>query len=525
MDASSRDWSRARILRYDQGPPSRDSRLCLLWPAWAYRVTAPVLEQRGLDLFQRVTLALCQADIRQPDRIGELVGLKATLCAHILDRAVADGNLTRRYDLTEKGQQALRTGASVEAAEWQVCYVFVDPFTGELWPRTVDQLREAYVMRTDPGGAELQLGTPGRSDRADARRILPPDRPPQRPTAARVVEAASADRVARRVNQVRDYEREVGLAPAAVPAGLMENGAATVADHFPELSRVAFLSEPEAVFLLGFLQVVGEDGETVDALTAHDPFGLGTSDLFHSLVYRFGRDDGALDEEIKGRISAQLAGVRDRYRQADMELRGVLERRLADEFGPEIRRDRDAFGLMLELDLAMQSPERDEAIERVAHTALRLYEILLRRMLILFPLHPDTLQSFAGAAPLVRRAMLEKAAQGLGFHSVASLYVEVDKRDLRKANGDPSKSFVKAMLPLSVLAAASQNSHPLRAMTATQPDLPVTLRTLNDLRNRAAHAGRDATNPHDTTWCREAAAAAVRGLLLTPETPTERTPV
>lgn len=524
MDTLGREWASARILRYDRRPPGGDSRVCLLWPAWAYRVTSPVLERRGLDLFERVTLALCQAGIRQPDRISELVGLKTPLCAHILDRAINSGHLDSRYDVTAQGREALRSGSSATTAEWQVCYVFEDPFTGDLWPRTVDQLREAHVLRADAASAELELGTAGRSDRAVARRVHPPGRRPQRPSAARVVEAASADRTARRVHQVRRYEQEVGLAPAAVPDGLGGvRGAGPLPEQYPELDRVAFLAEPTPVYLAGFLRISGDDeSDTAEAWAANDPFGLGTGDVFQSLVYRFGRAEGSLDEEINTRVLAQLTVARDRYQQADQELRAALERQLAHEFGPAVRGNRNAFDLMLEVDLAIQLANRDEAIERAAHTALRLYEVLFSQMLVAYPLRRDQFDSFLHSRPL-RRAMLEQSAQGLGFQHVTALYANVRDDELTRTFDDPSHGFVKAMFPLALLAAPNHDDHPLRRMAAEQPDLPVTLTTLNALRNRAAHAGRDAANPYDTGWCREAAASATRALLSLPDPRAERT--
>ncbi|MFH8490289.1 hypothetical protein [Streptomyces longisporoflavus] len=523
MATSAADWSRARVLSYDRREPG-DGRLCLLWPAWAYRVTAPVLKHRGLDLFERVVLGLCQAGVRRPDRMGALIELDARLCAHILDRAVDAGHLNERHELTDQGRQALRTGSTAESPEWQVCHVFEDPFSGELWPRTTDSLREAHVLRHHGEGVELQLGTAGKSDRASARRVRPPDRPPQRPNAARVVAAASEDRDARRVFKVRQYERRSGLDPVAAPEGLMgSRGPGGIPENLPELNRVAFLNDPEPVYLVGFLEVSGDaDTETAEAWTAYDPFGLGPSDFFQSLVYRFGREDGTLDEEIQVRAAAELAAASARYIQADQGLRDLLEERLAHDFGPEIRSDRDAFDLMLELDIAVESTNRDESMERIVHTALRLYEVLFRRMMVAYPVNDGTFRTFKNS-PTLRRAMLEDAAQSVGFHGVTRLYSGVRDGELDGSYRKPEEGFLKAMFPLSLLAAKEHADHPLRPMAVEQPDLPLTLTVLNPLRNRGAHAGRDATNPHDAQWCRDAAACAVRALLRLPHPRTERT--
>src|SRR4051794_16836742 len=95
-------WRRARILAYDR-QPAGDGRIGLLWPAWAYRVTAPVMPRRGLDVFERVILSLCRAGVRQPKAIGELVELHPRLCSYILDRAVELGHLDTAFAPTEAG--------------------------------------------------------------------------------------------------------------------------------------------------------------------------------------------------------------------------------------------------------------------------------------------------------------------------------------------------------------------------------------------------------------------------------------
>src|SRR5215468_2310027 len=100
-----------RILQFSRRPRS-ERRICVLWPAWTYRVIAPALQERGLDLFERAVLALCRAGVRQPDRIGGLLGLDPRLCAHIVDRAQATGLLDDQRGPTAGGLQALGTGST-----------------------------------------------------------------------------------------------------------------------------------------------------------------------------------------------------------------------------------------------------------------------------------------------------------------------------------------------------------------------------------------------------------------------------
>ncbi|MEU8001134.1 hypothetical protein AB0B66_08250 [Catellatospora sp. NPDC049111] len=523
MESSSPEWGRARVLSYASPLPA-DTRFSVLWPAWAYRVTAPVLKQRGLDVFERVVLALCETGMRQPGEIGKMIKLDARLCAHIMEQSMASGRLNARSEVTETGREALRTGVSALTPEWQVCYVFEDPFTGDVWPRVVENLNEAYVVGVAGEGVELELATAGRSDRARARRVRPPHRAPVRPSPARVVEAASASRAAHEHFRMAEFERRAGLRAMSIAPQEVAQPRASEFPDSPELLRVAFLNDPVPVYLLGFIEVRGNDSaiETAEAWTAHDPFGLGPSEFFQSLVFRFGRADGSLDAQVQARTKAEIAQASNRYQTADRELRALLELNLVQEFGQQIRDDEDAFDLMIELEMAVAGTARDEAVERIAHTALRLYEVLFKRLLRMYPLSPALFDSYMGNLQL-RRALLEKAAQSIGFHQVTTFYTGVKDQELRKTQESSERAFVKAMCVLSLLAATEYPDHPLRAMAQQQPDLPVVIATLNQLRNRGAHASRDATNPHDTDWCRQAAACATTALTRLPQPRHERT--
>ena len=158
-----------RIIQLCPAPPRREERVCVIFPAWAHRVTAPILPRRGIDLFERVVLGLCQAGIREPDRIAARINLHARLCSHIIDQAIYHRLLDRQRELTEEGRRALRTGSVAEETSWSVRYVLQSPETGgDLWPRTAERLVDAHVIWRAPGKARLQLGTPGRPDSAEA---------------------------------------------------------------------------------------------------------------------------------------------------------------------------------------------------------------------------------------------------------------------------------------------------------------------------------------------------------------------
>jgi hypothetical protein len=514
---------KARIVQFTTVRKS-DHRICLLWPAWAYRVTAPVLQLRGLDLFERVVLGLCRAGVREPDRIAQLVNLHPRLCAHLLDSASDAGHLDLHRGLTELGRQVLRTGTASEPPEWHVRYVFRDPYTGTLWPRTTDRMADAYLRQAKDDQVELQLGSAGDPDHAWVARTPPPPVPAQLPSSAQVVAAASRDRADRRVHRVREYERREHLAPTPVPDELHAAG------EPPELHRVAFIEEPEPVYLVAFVTTAVDQR---DGWVAYDPFGVGESRMLADLVARFGRTGGQIEEEIARRLEQEVAGVATRYQQVRGELRQLIERKLVHEFGQEIRADRDALDLMLELDHhftsagldrpeVAESGDVNEPLERVAEASLRLFEVWFRRLVAAYPPPEPQFRSFCRSLPL-RRVIAAQAAQAVGLDAVPTMFTGVNEDELNRTLHDPSEGFIKAVATLSLLAAHHNPDHPLRRLAAHRPDLLTAVNVLNQLRNGSVHGKRHTGNPYNGPWCRDLAVEAVRELLRLPDPRRERT--
>ncbi|GLY24434.1 hypothetical protein [Micromonospora sp. NBRC 101691] len=509
----------ARVVQCAAAPRRSAHRLGVLWPAWAYRITAPILQKRGLDLFERAVLGLCQAGVRSPEGIGELLGLDIRLCAHILDRATTAGHLDRHREPTEQGRESLRTGSVIESPEWRVFYVFQDPFTNELWPRTVEQLEDAYVLLSRDDEVLLQLGTAGKDDRLRARRIVPPDGVPPKPSVAQVLGAVSTDHADRRVEQVREFERAQGLEPVAVPEETLlgSRGPGAFGGAASDIHRISFVAEEEPVFLVCFVEAnAAGAGSHAEGWVAHDPFGVGHSDLLRTLIDRYAPDDSQIDEDIRQRVEAEVERAGRRLREAEHEARGPLEVRMVHDLGPAIRDHRAAYDLMMGVEIAVARGDRVDAIDHVMLATQKLYEELFRRMAVAYPLPRKTEAEFTKSLR-VRRAGLEKAAQVVGFHTLPGLY----NRDL--GSGAP-KPYVKDLVPYCLLAAASSAhpGHPLRRMAQRRPDLLEALELLNPLRNRASHAAPDPTSVQDARWCRRVALEAARELINLPEVEPER---
>ncbi|MGI5232548.1 hypothetical protein [Actinoallomurus sp. CA-142502] len=508
----------ARVVQFTAPGIPRDRRVCVVFPSWAHRVTAPVMPRRGIDLFERVILGLSQAGVREPAQIAARINLHVRLCAYIIEQAIQRKLLDERRELTPLGRQALRTGSVAEETTWSVRYVFQSPEeTGELWPRTADALINAYVLRRTSRNVRLQLGTPGHPDVIEAAIIAPPSpesaerRPrPGRPTVAQIVEVARLDRAAREAEKVRAFERREGLASAVAPedggASGVPRTASAVAES-PELHRVAFVDDPEPVLVVGFAEI-GADG----ALVPHDPFGVGSNAMFRELLEHGIR----VDEDFAGRVQRaarqETADVRRRFNSVEADARALIESALTTEFGREIREHGDALGLMVEVDLALWRGDQPDALERVAQASYRLHEEYFRRLAVAYPPGPDRLSTATRSAELAK-ALIVEAGNRSGFDTVPELFAKITDNAVKGVRRGQGHLFLKEAAPLCLVAAHDDPDHPLRGIAAERPDLLTALATLNQLRNRVAHGGRDAPATQDAQWCRELAAIAAYGLI------------
>ncbi|MEV5711841.1 hypothetical protein [Actinoallomurus sp. NPDC052274] len=509
-----------RVVQFTAPDIRRDGRLCVVFPAWAHRVTAPVMPRRGIDLFERVILGLSQAGVREPERIAARTNLHVRLCAYIVEQATQRKLLDKQGELTLLGRQALRTGSVAEETTWSVRYVFQSPEeTGELWPRTADALIDAYVLRRTSQNVRLQLGTPGHPDVIDAVIIKPPPTSPEsaqrrsylgRPTIAQIVEVARLDRVAREAERVRAFERRERLASVAAPEDASASGVprtASAVAEAPELHRVAFVDDPEPVLIVGFAEI-GADG----ALIPHDPFGAGSNAMFRELLEHGIRVNEDLADRVQRAARQETADVQRRFNEAEADARALIESKLTTEFGREIRGHGDAFGLMIEVDLALLRGSQPDALERVAQASYRLHEEYFRRLAVAYPPRPDRLLATARSAELAK-ALIVEAGNRIGFDTVPELFTRLSNDAVNGVRRRQGNLYLKDAAPLCVVAAHDDGDHPLRRMAAERPDLLTALATLGRLRNRGAHGGRDAPATRDAQWCRELAAIAARGLI------------
>ena len=190
----------------------------ILWPAWAYRVVAPRVRDRQLNMFQRAVLGLCRTGQHDFASIGEKLAIHPDLAAFILVELTDLGYVDGDGLATEPGFRVLSEDA-MDVHDMVAGYIFQDPWNGELWPRFVEQLDYCDLEYDESGFPRLLLGSTGKPWRQGAFMVLPTNSPgPTQPSPAKVVSAVSRHRKGMRyADNLTDWDDDFGQPGAALP--------------------------------------------------------------------------------------------------------------------------------------------------------------------------------------------------------------------------------------------------------------------------------------------------------------------
>ncbi|MEU4408852.1 hypothetical protein AB0F88_30410 [Streptosporangium sp. NPDC023963] len=514
----------------------KDRRIHVTVPAWAYRVTAPLVPRRGLDLFQRVVLGLCETGVRTPQGVSELTGLHARLCAYIIDTAKRDDLLDRGGEPTERGRVALRTGAVDEDTEWAVRYVFHDPATGDLWPRTAERLPDVYVVHREADDVVMDLGTAGRPAKVPALRMGADGERPGTPHPEQIMEVVRRDRMARINARSQEFARKHHLAALQdmEEEQTVYGGRVATGEPLAELARVALIGEPEPVEILGVIEAAGPDlpGE---GWVAHDPFGVTTNAMFGRLVEHWATSRPELAERLDRLFKAQGEAVGADLKGATKRARAQAKAELVMEFGARVREDAGVLEKLVDLRTASYDGETDQALRMAVWAAFSLFEELFHRLTIAYPMpahHAEPLRRRAaerrrrrrdGPDPLwtapVAKETIRKAAERIGAFEVPYSVLNTGSDTLGELAGEPRPpdgTKIGVLIAATLISAEARDDHPMRRMIAHRSDVLFGYDQLRQMRNGQLHRLGRQSVAEDLKWCKELGEQAASELLELP---------
>lgn len=472
------------------------SRQFLLWPAWAYRVVAPRVRQRKLNVLQRAIMGLCRAGVPRVDSIAEHLSVHTDLVAFILSELGDLGYLDQHGLPTEHGARVLEDD-SFETQEMVAGYVFQDPWSGDLWPRFVESLDYCELEFNEKGFPSVLLGTTGKPRRHRTFTVLPRAQlSPSTPSAAAVVQAVAQHRKGLRFKDADDRDDEA-------LGNFVASGV--------QISRVSFVEEePQAVFLLTYLYVPESDAGATDWY-ACDPFGLGQSVRLRRRVEEVMHDVPGLFGVVNQLVGETLhAGYEDQQRWLEtIQLQAGLEidRRLTVGF-----RTHSAFEQMLELEAARQEmrslgrdcPERK--INEVLRAGVKVLEAVFSSIAVTHPLsdiwkrvYVSRVDRRTGRQHLdqqqdrrIYSATYEGAFRSLGFTApIPDAFLNVKPGQVRSVSEYRESWRLRPLVTATALAAQRDSTHPLARAATRSPEL---ISDINEIANAGGGAGHANAN-------------------------------
>lgn len=477
-----------------------EARQDVLWPAWAYRVVAPKIQPRKLNLIERTILRLAQAGMIRVEEIADLMTLHLDLVSlvhgELKDRALLDA-----FGLpTEDGLRLLRSDETRDE-DLVTGFVFQDTFSGELMPRFVEHLVRSEVEQQENGYPLVIEGTRG-SPREIRPFIVRPGstRALANPTPELVVEAIA--RNARAVKLWRKNKKnheEIG----------------EFRGHDEVVSRVSFIEErPLLVYLLTYLYVP-ESTELALDWYACDPFGMGHSARLRNLINARLATDSALRERVDRLFSkSKLHSLNEHFRYLEAIRQSAphhVELRL-----PGITRSHPSYKQLVRMEEAHQEVELlgsacpDWKVDNFLRESTKVLEDIFGHIESSFPI--DAVGKLVAASPDNRhqsgrkrdqrvdriwlRARLEASFRALGFSErLPSRLATTGADGIAKVARRKDPSTLGAFIVATALVAEANPDHPFATAAREAPDLLGKIARVIDAGAPAGHANSEQVTP------------------------------
>lgn len=478
------------VLYYNPLPKARWSqRQYLLYPVRMYRVVAPRVSSRKVNILEKAVLGMCRAGITEAAKIGHHLDIGKDLTALIISQLADRYYVDSRGNLTQKGQKVLEDETFI-AQEATAGFIFQDPWTGDLFPRFAEREEYAEVRFKDSEFPELILGTTGKPD---YRRPFMPqvkNTIEQQPSPNEIIKAVREhERTLKNVSRIKDDDDDTW-----------------VFEKLPTLDRVSFIDDKPTDLWLATCIYVPEDSSSANVWNVCDPFGLGDSPWLlrqlekHRKHQRIHGLEKLLLNMLGDQRKEQFSNLDDWLTRADGEACLQVE----DKLTPAIRRWEELFDDLVALErLYIEAEEMTDCkillgkLEDILTKSQKVAERLLKMLQQDYPTKgkADRLSDRRE----LNRQPLNDYAENAGFRQpLPPGLLSVDRNSIRKA-ADYGNGSLRALILATLLATPDNSTHPLRLAAQQYPDLLHLLDELAEKRNAAAHSSnqRGDTQPRE----------------------------
>lgn len=455
------------------------ARRYVLWPTLMYRVVAPEVRDRQLNVLQKAVLGMCRAGVSHVDRIGERLHIHADLAAVVARELLQRGLLGSNGLPTEKGLDLFQE-ESLEAHRMVTGHVFQDPWSGDLWPRFVEKLDFVELQPNPNGFPDLMLGSKGKPRRERAFMVLLGDRAaPPAPSASEIVRVTKRHRSALR----RSHSYEL-----ADEDDTFAHAGSTAVD------RVSLVDErPTPVFVTSFMYLP-EAGDLAGEWYACDPFGLGISPALRRDLERELRSSSGLRAVLENMIGQSLDHQIEEQRQMVGLVRAMAVNNIEKALSVNAR-ELPQYDALVDLEYAHVEVEQlgdacpEHKLRDLFGAARRALE---RTLAAIFRRHPPGevwRRVYADRRPVEDSAycqrVYEASANAIGLRvPLPNELARVKPSQVRAScHPDGGGWRLRPTIVAAVLAARDNTAHPLRRAAAKEPML------LDVLNNVASEAG------------------------------------
>jgi hypothetical protein len=468
----------------------------LLWPAWAYRVVAPIAKTRPLNIFQRAVMGLCRAGQNDSKIIGEKLAIHSDLAAFVLVELIDGGLLNRDGFPTDKGIQVM-TDDSYNTLEMFAGYVFQDPWNGELWPRFIENLDYCELEYTEGGFPKLVLGSKGKPWKQNAFLTFPKEIPiPSRPSPVNVVSAVAGHKKGvKYVNTLGgtdDELEELEFHPSLV-----------------DIDRVSFIEEdPSPVFLMTFLYLEDENSGSSNWHVC-DPFGFGASVRLRRRVEQIMHSNKLLLDTVDRLVGRGIHAGLVEHKQwlGQVENLSIIE---VEKWLSVNIKSHVAFEHIVDMEFARQEIlllESDRSvpkIQEVLRRCTKCLEIIFGEFMKQYPndniwqrVYVKRIEQRAGITRMIQlkdREMLAaiylQASTNIGFEDIPCSFLSTRPGVIRSVV-EYKKWVLRPLIMATILIAERDFDHPIRKIAQRSPRL---LNDIEKIANRGGKAGHASDN-------------------------------
>jgi hypothetical protein len=443
---------------------AKERRKYFLWPALMYRVVAPEVRDRELNVFQKAVLGMCRAGTTNVQRIGDRLHIHPDLAALIYLELQERGLLGSNGLPTEKGRELFEED-TLDARRMVTGHVFQDPWSGDLWPRFVEKLDYVELQQNPNGFPDLVLGSKGKPRRERAFMVLPGDLAiPPAPGASDIVRVTRRHRSALRRSE--SYE-------SADEDDTFAHAGSVV------LERVSLVDDrPTPVFVTSFMYLPAA-GDLAGEWHACDPFGLGVSPTLRQALEREMHSSSGLRSVLAGMIGRSLdEQIQDQQRWAS-EIRAMAVNNI-DKALSISARDLPQYKDLVALEYAHVEAELlgdscpDHKLRALVGDARRALEATFGAIFQRHPPHQVWRRVYTDRRPVEDdvycQGVYEASAKAVGFDVPLPEALARVKPNLVKAACYPDGTWrLRGAIIAAVLTARDDRAHPLRRAAAQEP--------------------------------------------------------